>query len=280
MPSPGPTPSAPQPETPAQASAAHALAFAGSGEAPAPLWSLGTLTPTARHGRSPWVLQAAGCQPPWVCLPSTVQSPRMTLAEQPWAGAKPQPWSIPWPRISPGLGPGAGAGSGSATHTDGDGDAGCGTPRPQGWCCCSWSSRARLPLPTGARCQGGPNVPVPPLPGPIGRAASAGASQAGGDGRRQERTGRAAGRGHSWSRCSLAAPRGPVSAFNEWEWERALYSNSSNYIVHPWQPTPAGVQRHGITIRHLARRAGSAPCHRAAGQGWAIKGCGARCEVR
>lgn len=33
------------------------------------------------------------------------------------------------------------------------------------------------------------------------------------------RTGPAAGRGHSWSRCSLEGPRGPVSVFNEWEWE-------------------------------------------------------------
>lgn len=94
------------------------------------------------------------------------------------------------------------------------------------------------------------------------------------------RTGHAAGRGHSWSRCSLEGPKGPISAFNEWEWERALYCNSSNYIVHPWQATPVGVQRHGITISHLARRLGSAPCRQAAIQGRAIKGCRARCEVR
>lgn len=64
---------------------------------PPPSSLLGMGTPTARHGRSPWVLWAAGCQLPWMCLPSTtVQSPQMTLTEQPWAGAKPQPWSIPW----------------------------------------------------------------------------------------------------------------------------------------------------------------------------------------
>lgn len=28
-----------------------------------------------------------------------------------------------------------------------------------------------------------------------------------------------AGRGHSWSRCSPEGPKGPVSAFNEWEQE-------------------------------------------------------------
>ena len=60
----------------------------------------------------------------------------------------------------------------------------------------------------------------------------------------------------------------------------ALYCNSSNYIVHPWQPTPVGVQCHGIAISHLAQRPGSAPCLQAAGQGWAIKGCRERCEVR
>lgn len=44
-------------------------------------------------------------------MPSAVRRPRMTLAEQPWAGAKPQPWSIPWPHISPGLLPVTAAGS-------------------------------------------------------------------------------------------------------------------------------------------------------------------------
>ena len=60
-----------------------------------------------------------------VCLPSAMRRPSMTLAEQPWAGAKPQPWSIPWPHISPGLLPVTGASS-CDSHTAWDWVTACG----------------------------------------------------------------------------------------------------------------------------------------------------------
>lgn len=98
----------------AQGYAALAPALAGSSDVPGT--GCGHSWAHGRAGELPLGALAALCQLPGVCLPSTEQSPQMTLAEQPWAGAKPKPWSIPWPHISPGLAHGTGASSGRATR--------------------------------------------------------------------------------------------------------------------------------------------------------------------
>lgn len=119
---------------------------------------------TSLQGR----VDAAGCRLPWVCLPSTEQHPQMTPAQQLWAGAKPQPWSNPWLRISPGLLPVTGAGS--CTRGSGQGrspclcGAGAAAPAPA------------LPRSHGCRRLGGTEVPrawwgtsTQWLPSPTGR---------------------------------------------------------------------------------------------------------------
>ena len=284
---------APHPATPAWARAALAPAFAASGKAPA------AIVVTAGHGHADGTSQEVPVGAPGCRLPAALgvfarhsaessddpgraavgrcQTPAL---EHPLASH--QPWPRPRRRSR---------------------QRQC---RTHGWGWGSWTwdpASAGLGLLLPVRpCPPAPSPPVHDAGGPKGHhkpgglrlshssrgpsAESSSSLHQPGWGRRAEaapcwaRTGRAAGRGHSWSRCSLEGPKGPISAFNEWEWERALYCNSSNYIVRPWQPTPVGVQRHGITISHLAWRLGSAPCRRAASQGRAIKGCRARCEVR
>lgn len=90
------------PAAPAQAHAALAPARAGAARRLLLLQAL-LGTSMARHGRSPWVRRAAGCRLPWVCLPSTVQSPRMTWQSsvgrcQTPALEHPLASRQPWPR--------------------------------------------------------------------------------------------------------------------------------------------------------------------------------------
>lgn len=62
----------------------------------------------------------------------------------------------------------------------------------------------------------------------------------------------------------------------------ALYCNSSNYIVHPWQSALAGAQRRGrgITIEPPGREAWQRAMPPSSRPGQGSGSCQARCEVR